>query len=157
MDSSQTEFANWLSTIWEWFQKTIEENPAMYKCSRMRPSFASFIISPSTNAELYPDRLSCRLDTRRPQGGAESLSVAVIESNGKRINPSEVWSGSFLTPVFKMSYYLLDGEFGLNLTVLKGEYENMIPPLIQNDAWIMDSNTSGSGSGEDSVEESLMV
>jgi hypothetical protein len=62
-----------------------------------------------------------------------------------------------MTPVFKMGYYLLDGEFGLNLIVLKGEYENMIPPSIQNDAWIMDSNTTGSGSGEDSVEESLMV
>jgi len=50
-----------------------------------------------------------------------------------------------MTPIIKVGYYKdqLD-NFGLNLTVLKAEYQPSLITQVRNDAWMMDSNTSGS-------------
>lgn len=143
MDNSQIEFENWLQDVWEWFQATIRADPVRFKCNRREPGFSDFIVIPSRDPETYPNELRCRLASKRLNDN--TVCNALLECNGQLVDPSAVWSGSFMTPVFRLGYFKdQQDNYGLNLTVLKAEYEPSMSTQIQNDAWIIDSNTSGS-------------
>jgi hypothetical protein len=146
MDQSQIEFENWLHATWDWLQHAISEDAARFKV-RSRPTFTNFVVVPSNNPELYPPELRTKLAIARNGQDINDVTVtAQIECGGTKVDPTQVWSGSYMTPIFKLSYYKSGDDFGLNLTVLKAEYEPSTMHQISNDAWMIDSNTSGSES-----------
>lgn len=149
MDNNQIEFENWLDQTWTWLQDTISKDVARFKV-RSRPSFTSFIVTPSRDPEMYPPELRTRLSVTRNGGDINDVTLtAVIETNGENVHPSQVWSGSYMTPIFRLNYYKDGDDFGLALTIIKAEYEPSKTPQIANDAWMIDSNTSGSSSPVD--------
>lgn len=154
MDNNQIQFENWLAETWKWFQETVRADPIKYRSARKDPGFTDFIVTPSRDPEMYPNELRCRLSTTRLND--TDVCTAVIECNNEQVDPSQVWKGSHMTPVFRLNYFkdAMD-NYGLQLTVLKAEYEPSSSTHIQNDAWMIDSNTSGSGSlGTGSVFDS---
>lgn len=142
MDDSQTEFVNWLTEVWEWFQETVQADQGKFKISgRHGPAFAAFVVAQTRDPELYPDELRCRLATGRKTGDmSEPPVTAVIECKGESVDPSQVWSGGFMTPILKFGYFKDGDEFGLSLTVLKAEYEPSAYAQVSNDTWMIDAN-----------------
>lgn len=142
MDDSQAEFTNWLNECWEWFKDTVSADPVRFKVNgRHGPQFSTFIVTPTRDPELYPDELRCRLATgRRANDDMDAPVTAVIECKGEKVDPTQVWSGGFMTPIFKMGYYKDGDEFGLTLTVLKAEYEPSMYAQVSNDTWMIDAN-----------------
>ena len=148
MDQTQAEFENWLGQVWEKFQEIVRADPAKYKVtSRRGPGFPAFIVTMSRDPEMYPNELRCRLSTTRDANG-ESISNAVLLSGGVKIEPSQVWSGGYMTPVFRMGYYKNGDDFGLSLTILKADYTPSEQVRTMNQDWMIDveENTSGSDS-----------
>jgi hypothetical protein len=155
MDSSQIEFENWLAECHSWLERTISEDPARFKV-RARPTFTNFLVTPSKDPQLYPPEMRTRLAFSRHGKDLNDVEVtAVIECNNERVDPSQVWSGSHITPIFRMSYYKDGDDYGLALTFIKGRYEPSQQNQISNDSWMIDSNTSGSVSS--SMEEGTTV
>lgn len=152
MTAGQAEFENWLAEAWNRFEDIVREDPGKYKVtSRRGPGFPNFIVTQSRDPEIYPNELRCRLSTRRIPDFDEPVCTAVIETNGQPVDPKQVWSGSTMIPVFRMGYYKIGDDFGLNLTVLRAEYEPCVRTRIDNHDWIMDVTSKTSGSGSDSV------
>lgn len=146
MDSTQAEFEKWLALTWSWLQDTIGKDGPRFK-ARGRPTFNNFIVMPSRDPEVYSPELRVKLATVRNGVTVEDVTVTtVIECQGERVDPSQVWSGAFMTPIFRLNYYKDGDDFGLALTLLKAEYECQARTQISNDAWMIDSKTSGSGS-----------
>ena len=146
MDSTQADFEKWLAMAWSWLQDTVNRDPAKYK-SRGRPTFNNFIVVPSRDPDVYSPELRVKLATTRSGMNIDDVTVtAIIECKGERVDPSQVWSGSFMIPIFRLNYYKDGDDFGLALTLIKAEYEPSQKLQISNDAWMIDSNTSGSGS-----------
>lgn len=145
MDQTQTEFENWLFQVWEWFQDVVRQDPARFKVVR-HPTFDQFIVVPSRNPEEYPPELRTKLSIRRGPGGIDDVEITTTLTTPKheQVVPSQIWSGSMMTPIFKLGYYKVGDDFGLSLTVLKAEVDLNVKPQIPNDAWIIDENTSGS-------------
>lgn len=133
-------FEAWLNDIWEYFQTQVSSDPQLYKVTgRSGPSFPQFIVMPSNDPSLYPNEIRCRLATERT--GKEIGDVtctAVLETNNQRVDPSQVWAGSYMTPVFRLGYYKEGDNFGLTLTVLKALYEPSLQTRIMNDDWKLD-------------------
>lgn len=146
MDSTQGEFQQWLTYVWDWLHDTISTDPTRFKV-RNKPTFNNFIVVPSKDPSIYGPELRTRLATMRNGKDVNDVTcTAIIECNGESVDPSQVWSGSYMTPVFRLNYYKDNDDFGLALTVLKAEYEPSKQIQISNDAWIIDSKTSGSDS-----------
>lgn len=158
MDSAQADFEKWLAMVWSWLQDTISKDPAKFK-ARGRPTFNNFIVMPSRDPEVYAPELRVKLASKRTGVSIDDVEVtAILETKaGERVDPTQVWSGSFMTPIFRLNYYKDGDDFGLALTLIKAEYEPSQKAQIPNDSWMIDSNTSGSAShswgGDDSMEE----
>lgn len=157
MDNNQTEFENWLQAAWEWFQSTVRADPGRFKVMRREPTFQDFMVLPSRDPTTYPNELRCRLSTIRLND--QQVCNAIIECNTEKIDPTQVWAGGYMTPIFKLSYSKDTGSesYGMLLTVLKAEYEPSLSDQIQNDMWMVDSNTSGSGSMSGTGSDNVMV
>lgn len=148
MDNNQVEFENWLYMVWEEFQQVVSSDPAKFKVvGRRGPGFPKFIVTPSKDPEMYPNELRCRLATR--PGDSESVTAVIQTEDGNLFGPvANIRGGGYMTPIFRLGYYKIGDDFGLNLTVLKGEYN---PPVVQtgteNEDWMMDTEANVSGSG----------
>jgi hypothetical protein len=145
MDNNQAEFENWLHAVWEWFQSSVRADPVRFKVTRRDPSFSDFVVVPSRDPETYPNELRCRLSTMRINDS--QVCNAILECGNDRVDPSQVWAGGYMTPVFRLNYTkdTATDNYGLALTVLKASYEPAdSTENIQNEHWIIDSNTSGS-------------
>jgi len=147
MDNNQVEFENWLASAWDWLQETINKDPTRFKV-RSRPTFNNFIVVPSRDPEMYPPELRTRLDTKRNGNDVNDaiVTAVILSKEGEIVDPTKVWSSSYMTPVFRMNYYKDGDDFGLSLTVVKAEYEPSDMPHLSNDVWMIDSKTSGSPS-----------
>jgi hypothetical protein len=155
MDSSQIEFENWLSDIWDTFQQIVRSDPAKYKVAfRSGPGFPAFIVTPSTDPEIYPNELRCRLATYRDMKGEQVCSAVLLNAqSGQPVEPTSIWSGGMVTPIFKLGYYKNGDNFGLTLTVLRADYTPPTTTQISNEDWAFDydeenqgENASGSSS-----------
>jgi hypothetical protein len=148
MDESQAAFQDWLQKIWARFQEIVRSDPAKYKVTNRRgPQFPTFLVTPSSDPEVYPPELRCRLATqRRGTEVVETTCTAVLECQGEKIDPSTVWAGSLMTPIFKLVYYKNGDDFGLQLVVCKAEYQMPTRQAeIQYDQMIIDTeNACGS-------------
>jgi len=138
--ATDAEFEAWLHGIWQQLQSQVTADPGYFKVTgRNGPGFPSFIVTQSSNPDMYADEIRCRLATERT--GKEINDVvctAILETNGERIDPSQVWSGSHMTPVFRLGYYKEGDNFGLTLTVLRAEYEPSSQTRISNEDWMLD-------------------
>lgn len=148
MDNSQINFENWLHSVWEWFQSTVRADPVRFKVTRREPTFMDFMVLPSRDPTLYPNELRCRLSTVHRNDA--QVCNAVIECNQEKVDPSQVWAGGYMTPIFRLNYIKDTNSgsenYGLILTLLKAEYEPCLVDRVQNEDLIIDSNTSGSDS-----------
>lgn len=142
MDSTQIEFEAWLTNLWEKFQDVVRADPAKFKVtSRRGPSFPNWIVAPSRDPDLYPNELRCRLSTRRLEGDQVECT-AVIRSNDEYIQPQQVWSGGYMTPIIKLGYYKNNDDFGLSLTVIAANYTAPERQSVSNADWLMDTTAS---------------
>jgi hypothetical protein len=152
MDDSQEEFREWIEKVHEWLRMEINQDPIKFKV-RVKPTFMLWPIMPSNNPGTYPPELRTKLAITRSQLDVNDVTVnAQVECKGEKVDPSQVWAGSYMTPVFKLSYYKNGDDFGLNFTVLKAEYEPGPRNQISNDAWVIDSSaiTDSNVSGSES-------
>lgn len=156
MTQSQTDFENWLYQLWTSFQDIVSADPVRFKTGRNGAMFTNFIVTPSTDPDIYPNELRCRLVTRRigPELNDVVVASAIQTLQGDIIESTDVWAGSFVTPVFRLGYYKDGDEYGLQLTVLKALYESSAQMQIDNRNWEIDSNTSGSPSSAN-MDEAL--
>jgi hypothetical protein len=126
VDDNQTEFEDWLYKVFAALESTVKADPSLFKVNpRNHPTFSQFIVQPSSNPELYPPELRTRLATRRLDAMSEPVNAACLldSTTHVRIDPGNIKSGSFMRPVFKLGYFKEGDNFGLTLTVLKGECE----------------------------------
>lgn len=148
MDPSQIEFENWLSETWDKFTEIIKSDPVKYKVTNRRgPGFPSFIVTPSSDPEVYPNELRCRLATYRDMKGESVCSALLLNTQtGLVVDPNNIWSGGMVTPIFKMAYYKNGDDFGLTLTVLRADYTPPTITQISNEDWAFDHGENASGS-----------
>lgn len=153
IDQHQEEFEEWISRVWHGFQHVVKEDPIKFKVTNRRgPMFPNFPIQPSRDPELYPAELRCRLMTKRISE-EEHECISQIECQGERVDPSQVWSGAYMTPILQLGYYKKGDDFGLTFTVLKAEYE---PSVVVRPNWQMDvenANATGSSSSSEGGAE----
>ena len=126
VDDSQTEFEDWLYKVFQTLEDSVKADPPTFKVNpRNHPTFSQFIIQPSSNPDLYAPELRTRLATRRPDPMSEPVNAAHLmdATTQIKVDPTNIKSGSFMRPVFKLGYYKEGDNFGLTLTVLKAECE----------------------------------
>lgn len=145
VDENQADFKKWLENVYQNLETTVRTDPPFFKVSpRGTPSFNTFIIQPSSNPELYAPELRCRLSTVRGDLSSEPVSNACLmdAKSLTPVEPAQVISGSFMTPVFKLGYFKEGENFGLTLTVLKAQCEPNPIHQMSNDVWEMDTSSS---------------
>ena len=147
MDQETKEFENWLEKAVSKLQDLIKADPAKFKCTRRTPLFSKPVITESSDPTLYPNQLRCRLSVKGDKEG-NRIATSVLLQEGEAITPVKIWSGGYMVPIFSMQYYKDGDDFGLALTLLKGDY---VPPAytpMQASDWIpdTDSNTMGEAS-----------
>jgi hypothetical protein len=126
VDESQTEFEDWLYKVFQTLEDSVKADPPTFKVNpRNHPTFSQFIVQPSSNPDLYAPELRTRLATRRPDPMSEPVNAAHLmdATTQIKVDPTNIKSGSFMRPVFKLGYYKEGDNFGLTLTVLKAECE----------------------------------
>lgn len=158
MDEGTKEFEQWLDRAFLKLQEIIRADPSKFKCTRRTPTFSTSIITESTNADIYPNQLRCRLATRN-DGDGNRISASVILQDGVPIPPSKVWSSGIMTPIFSMQYFKDGDDFGLSLTLVKAEYTPPVYTPIQHSDWIPDTdeNTTGVSSSTSSMADGFVV
>lgn len=145
MDDNQAEFEDWIYKVHSNMETSVKADPQFFKVNpRGTATFGGFIVQPSNNPELYPPELRCRLSTSRVDMSAEPVNTAYLmdAASNQPMEPHQVTSGSYMTPVFKLGYFKDGDNFGLTLTVLKAVCEPNPVRQMTNDAWEMDTSSS---------------
>jgi hypothetical protein len=135
------EFETWLHAVDGALREAVNGDPQKYKVNpRNVPSFSSFIVQPSSNPDMYPDELRCRLATVRTGENIDDRQVTTtfVDETNKVVEPSDIWSGGVVVPIFKLSYYKQGDDFGLQLTLLKGLYQAPVDSRVSNEDWQFD-------------------
>jgi len=143
MDDNQSEFLQWLEEVYKNLETTVKSDPTFFKVNpRGNPAFNAFIVQPSSNPDLYPPELRCRLSTTRGDLTNEPVSNAcLLDSRSMTpVEPAQLVSGSYLTPIFKLGYFKEGDNFGLSLTLMKAVCEPNPITQMTNDTWEMDSS-----------------
>lgn len=143
MDDNQSEFRQWLEDVYKTLEISVTTDPTFFKVNpRGKPGFSSFVVQPSSNPELYPPELRTRLSTIRGDLTSEPVSNACLldARSMTPIEPAQVVSGSYMTPIFKLGYFKEGDNFGLALTVVKAVCEPNPITQMTNDTWEMDSS-----------------
>lgn len=143
MDSSSTEFVNWLNELTTTVETAVRTDPASFKVKpQSTPSFSSVLI-PSPSMDFPDPFIRVRLATIGRGDEAVAVAYMVNKKTGEQMGPQGVMHGAFGTPVLKIGYTKDGDQFSLGLTLLKIDYEEPENRQIGNDAWIIDSKTSG--------------
>jgi hypothetical protein len=150
MEEGTEEFQEWIELGYQKLQEIIKADPAKFKCTRRMPLFSKSLI---TESELYPNQLRCRLSVRGDKEG-NRIATSVLLQNNEPITPAKIWGGGSMTPIFSMGYYKNGDEFGLSLTLLKGEYTPPAYTPITASDWIPDTDSNAMGSASDSASPS---
>lgn len=120
------EFEAWLRNVDAALRGAVMSDHGKYKVNpRNTPSFSKFIVQPSNNPDLYPDEIRCRLHTipTGPEIDDREITAVFVDETNNPVEPSDIWGGGIMVPIFKLSYYKQGDDFGLQLTVLKGLYQ----------------------------------
>lgn len=134
-NESQTEFLNWLESVSKAVGSIIKQAPANYKFSSLDPSPMS-ISTISSNPDMYPNELRCRLSTNRtgPDIDSQEITTAFLlaRNPGQAIDPADIRARGTIRPIFKMGYYKLGEAYGIELTLLKALYDPPADMSIPN-------------------------
>lgn len=149
MDHETRDFEQWIDRAFGKLQEIIKADPAKFKCTRRIPLFSRSLITESRDPSnsSYPNQLRCRLSVKNEKdANGNRVSNSILLQDGDSIPPSRIWRGGYMTPIFSMQYYKDGDEFGLNLTLLKGEYTPPdYTPIMASD-WIPDTDSYAIGS-----------
>lgn len=140
-DDQAFAFRDWLRNITSNLEKDIRDNPEKFKTTAKSMRVDHEVSQLRGPVELYPEELRANLSVYRIDDANEVVNTIIVHAEtGAEIESHEVKANSYMTPVFKVSYYQMGGEkFGLVLTMLKGRY---YPPArgVDNRDWIIDSD-----------------
>lgn len=153
MDDETRDFETWIERSYAKLQDIIKADPTKFKCTRRTPLFSKGLITESNDPMLYPNQLRCRLAVKGDKDGNKVVTSVLLQDN-KATTPAMIWGGGWMLPIFQMGYYKDGDEFGLALTLLKGDY--MPPaytPITAND-WIPDTDSNAMGSSSSSPSSS---
>lgn len=137
MDESTTNFRKWLSEIHGIMSKAILADPVRYKfAGRGAPTFLKDIVTENAS-DLYPDELRCRLAIERTGNDINDTKITSVflDKDGNSVTPSCIYGGGLVLPIFKLSYYKEGDDYGLQLTMVKGQYEAPESTRVSNDDW----------------------
>jgi hypothetical protein len=136
-DESQTEFLNWLDAASKAVGSIIGQAPANFKFTTSDPA-PLFIVTASSNPDMYPNELRCRLSTNRtgPDINNQEITTVFINSRGHdAVMPEDVRARGIVKPIFKLGYFKLGEAYGIELTLLKALYEAPPDMSIPNDQY----------------------
>jgi len=144
-------FEKWLRSVGDSVKTAIWTNPGKYKpgaATNTRFVFDDNFIRPSSDPAMYPDELLTKLSVRRvtPQANEdepEEVVDAELFADGPDgpvpVDPQDITNGSYVIPIFKISYFRNNERFGLTLTVLKAKiFLNEGTRKIENGSWVFD-------------------
>ena len=137
MDETTDDFRRWLSGVHAAMSKAILTDPVKYKFNgRGAPTFLKDIVT-ENSSEMYPDELRCRLAIERTGNDINDSKITSVflDKNGNQVPPGQIYGGGQVLPIFKVSYYKEGDDYGLQLTMLKGQYEAPENNRVANDDW----------------------
>jgi hypothetical protein len=140
-DESQTEFLNWLDSVQSSLSHAIAADLEGMQFKTVPAKFNP-IITPSSNPDLYPNELRCRLSTmqRGFDINQQVITTAFINDlDNKSMLPELIRARGDLLPIFKLGYYREGENVGVQLTLLKGLYTSPEDNGITNDMWVFAS------------------
>lgn len=135
------EFAEWCTALSQYMFQSIKDNLGEFKMKK-DPIISSSVFAPSSNPQLYPPELRCRLATTGRGDEAYSVAALYDTSTGMEMDASEIMANGFFVPVFRVGYYKDGDTFGLQFTVLKGEYERPLVTATNHHAWVIDNGAT---------------
>lgn len=116
-------FERWLQALCPVIENQIWQNPERFKPgakSSTRFLFDHEFIKPSIDPTVYASELRCRLSVNR-EDKVDTDLFRVEDGSKVPMDPSEITAGSYIIPIFRISYYRNVERFGLVLTIVKGE------------------------------------
>lgn len=139
MDSGDDEFRQWMSTLSQYMDQHIREHAGDFKVRRLDEVKVVSAITPASNPDVYPPELRCRLATTGRGDEAYSVAALFDTSTGMEMDASEIVAQGHMVPVMRVGYYKDGDTFGLQFTVLKGEFERPVVSATNHHAWIIDN------------------
>jgi len=149
MDDNTKDFETWVERGYKRLQDIIKADPAKFKCTRRIPLFSKSLITESSDPLMYPNQLRCRLAVKGDKDG-NKIVTSVLLQDSDPTTPARIWGGGWMIPIFSMGYYKDGDEFGLSLTLLKGEYTPPAYTPIMASDWIPDTDSNATGSASSS-------
>lgn len=156
-DAEVSAFRDWLSNLSEEVRSIIWCNPEKFKPgakTNTRFLFDQDIFKKSSDPNLYPDELRCKLSSSRQSSMEEGVPVyedlvdanlfMLVDGRPTPVDASAIQAGWYVVPVIKFSYYRNVERFGLTMTVIKGH----VIPVEQgprgpmNEEWVIDYQTN---------------
>lgn len=137
-DQSQTEFLNWLEEVSDAVGERIKAAPGQFKFSSLFVAAMS-VTTASSNPDLYPNELRCRLSTTRTGPDIDSQEITTAfhlrTDMNKKLDPQEIRARGTIIPIFKLGYYKLGEAYGIELTLLRGLYSPPEDMSIANEEY----------------------
>ena len=151
-NDESTRFRDWLLSVSQAIRDKIWSDPKKYRPGSVganRFTFDEGFIKKSSDPALYPDELSTRLSTTRITNADTEEPCDLVDAQLFADGPdgpiiiedlNTVTAGSYVTPIFRVSYNRFNDRFGLVLTVLRAKYEPSDKPRskTENSAWVFD-------------------
>lgn len=126
-------FRDWLLNLSSEVKDIIWANPEKFKPgakTNTRFLFDEDIMKKSSDPNLYPDELRCRLSSNRQSSMEDGVQVyedvvdadlfMMVDGAPIAVDSSSIQAGWYVVPVIKFSYYRNVERFGLTMTVIKG-------------------------------------
>lgn len=135
-DQTQTEFLNWLESASKAVGVCIGKNPTNFKFTSPNPHEMS-VTTPSSNPDLYPNELRCRLSTTRTGPDIDNQEITTIfrltNDPNHSVSPADIRAHGIVRPIFKLGYFKLGESYGIELTLLKALYNPPADMSIPNE------------------------
>ena len=139
MDSADDKFREWVDLLGQFTDQWVRERTKDFKVRREDDVKVVSAITPASNPEVYPPELRCRLATTGRGDEAYSVAALFDASTGMEMEASEIMAQGYMVPVMRVGYYKDGDTFGLQFTVLKGEFERPVVSATNHHAWIIDN------------------
>lgn len=137
MEEQTKDFRKWLASVHASMVKAILADPVRYKFTgRGAPTFLKDIVTDNPS-DQYPDELRCRLSIERTGSDINDAKITTVfqDKDGNLVSPSNIYGGGMVLPIFKLSYYKEGDDYGLQLTMLKGQYDAPESTRVANEDW----------------------
>lgn len=127
-DEPSYAFEAFLHKLLSRVENAVGADVEVYKPGLKNPALLQFdrdFIRPSPYGADLPNELRVKLSVKRGEADQNGEIVDLIDTlfvnaEGEQIEPGDIYSGSEIIPIIRISYYRNANKFGLNLTMLKG-------------------------------------